>query len=26
MKTENGDGNVFDWIFENILTENENSF
>ena len=24
MKTENGDKNVFDWIFENIFSENEN--
>jgi len=24
LKTENGDENVFDWIFENIFSENEN--
>jgi len=24
LKTENGDKNVFDWICENIFTENEN--
>jgi len=24
LKTENGDENVFDWISENIFSENEN--
>jgi len=24
LKTENGDENVFSWIFENIFSENEN--